>query len=225
MSWNVRLPEETGSLEGLTEDETKVFLRTVARILATENILLPPDPIKPWLWDWDLVKDYERCVMIPGGAKRNNVVPYNLRQYRKLGRYAQAVASALEAEGRLGEDGKPLWRVAPMPHGRYWDEGMKVGYQDAGSWTIPRNVKGRQRAMAWLWAQFCISKTVSLEKFIAGGTPVRKSTIFADYVTERMNEYGGLIEFLRSPEEKKWTDTGLNVPDYPKLAALWWPIS
>jgi len=31
--------------------------------------------------------------------------------------------------------GAPLWRVAPTPHGRYWDEGMKVGYQDAGSWT------------------------------------------------------------------------------------------
>ncbi len=123
----------------------------------------------------------------------------------------------------VGADGNPLWRVAPTPHGRYWDEGMKVGYQDAGSWTIPKNVKGQRRAMAWLWAQFAVSKTVSLKKFLVGGTPVRKSTIFSDYVTERQEKWGGLIEFYRSEERKKWTDTGLNVPDYPTLSALWWP--
>jgi glycerol transport system substrate-binding protein len=123
----------------------------------------------------------------------------------------------------VGADGKPLWRVAPTPHGRYWDEGMKVGYQDAGSWTIPQNVRGQRRAMAWLWAQFAVSKTVSLKKFLVGGTPVRKSTIFADYVTEHREKWGGLIEFYRSEERKKWTGTGLNVPDYPTLSALWWP--
>ncbi|PSQ68682.1 MAG: ABC transporter substrate-binding protein, partial [Bacteroidetes bacterium QH_1_61_8] len=26
------------------------------------------------------------------------------------------------------DEGNPKWRVAPTPHGRYWDEGMKVGY-------------------------------------------------------------------------------------------------
>jgi glycerol transport system substrate-binding protein len=123
----------------------------------------------------------------------------------------------------VGEDGKPLWRVAPTPHGRYWDEGMKVGYQDAGSWTIPQNVRGQRRAIAWLWAQFAVSKTVSLEKFLVGGTPVRRSTIFDDYLTERIDNWGGLIEFYRSVEEKKWTDTGPNVPDYPQLSGFWWP--
>ncbi len=123
----------------------------------------------------------------------------------------------------VDDQGKPLWRVAPTPHGRYWDPGMKVGYQDAGSWTIPRNVRGQRRAMAWLWAQFAVSKTVTLEKFLVGGTPVRKSTVFADYVTERQDEWGGLIEFYRSDARKEWTDTGPNVPDYPTLSALWWP--
>jgi glycerol transport system substrate-binding protein len=123
----------------------------------------------------------------------------------------------------VARDGTRLWRVAPTPHGRYWDEGMKVGYQDAGSWTIPANVRGQRRAMAWLWAQFCVSKTVSLEKFLEGGTPVRKSTIFSDYLTDRIEEWGGLVEFYRSEERKKWTDTGPNVPDYPKLSGFWWP--
>jgi glycerol transport system substrate-binding protein len=119
--------------------------------------------------------------------------------------------------------GRPLWRVAPTPHGRYWDEGMKVGYQDAGSWTIPITVEGPRRAMAWLWAQFAVSKTVAVDKFIAGVTPVRESTVFSDYLSEHVVEYGGLIEFYRSSESKKWTDTGLNVPDYPMLSAFWWP--
>lgn len=123
----------------------------------------------------------------------------------------------------VGEDGKPLWRLAPTPHGRYWDEGMKVGYQDAGSWTIPQNVKGSRRAMAWLWAQFCVSKTVELKKFLTGGTPVRVSTIWSDYLTENKADWGGLIEFYRSAERKKWTGTGPNVPHYPTLSALWWP--
>ncbi len=123
------------------------------------------------------------------------------------------------------ESGKPLWRVAPTPHGKYWDEGMKVGYQDAGSWTIlKKSVKGKDRAAAWLWAQFCISKTVSLKKFVVGRTPVRKSTVFSDYLAkeEEKGTYGGIVTFYKSPVEKMWTDSGPNVPHYPLLAEQWW---
>jgi len=120
------------------------------------------------------------------------------------------------------DEGNVLWRVAPTPHGRYWDEGMKVGYQDAGSWTILSNVEGDRRKAAWLWAQFASSKTVSLQKFLVGRTPVRKSTVFSDYLTDHAEEYGGLIEFYRSPQESLWTDSGPNVPDYPRLSQLWW---
>ena len=121
------------------------------------------------------------------------------------------------------EDGKPLWRVAPSPHGKYWDEGMKVGYQDAGSWTILKNsVKGKEREMAWLWAQFCISKTVCLKKFIVGKTPIRKSTVNSDYLAEREGDFGGLITFYKSTVENMWTDSGPNVPHYPLLAEQWW---
>ncbi|HHO75867.1 MAG TPA: extracellular solute-binding protein [Deltaproteobacteria bacterium] len=118
--------------------------------------------------------------------------------------------------------GKPLWRVAPTPHGRYWDEGMKVGYQDAGSWTIPINTTGDQRAAAWLWAQFCVSKTVDLKKFIVGGTPIRKSTIFSDHLTKNISDYGGIIEFYRSSDQIKWTGSGRNVPHYPRMSEVWW---
>ncbi|MCD6396333.1 MAG: carbohydrate ABC transporter substrate-binding protein [Spirochaetaceae bacterium] len=123
------------------------------------------------------------------------------------------------------KNGKPLWRVAPTPHGKYWDEGMKVGYQDAGSWTILKDsVKGDDRAAAWLWAQFASSKTVSLKKFIVGRTPVRKSTVFSDYLAEeeKKGTYGGIVTFYKSPVEYMWTDSGPNVPHYPLLAEQWW---
>ena len=40
--------------------------------------------------------------------------------------------------------------------------------------------------------------------------------------TERAPKLGGLVEFYRSPDRVMWTPTGINVPDYPKLAQLWW---
>jgi len=122
----------------------------------------------------------------------------------------------------VDKHGKPLWRVAPSPHGKYWEKGMKVGYQDVGCWTIPKNVTGKKRAAAWLWAQFCDSKTITLKKFLICGTPIRKSAIFSDYISERMVDYGGLIEFYRSPEEVNWSPTGLNVPSYAAMSKLWW---
>lgn len=123
----------------------------------------------------------------------------------------------------LGKDGLPVWRVAPTPHGRYWQKGMKVGYQDAGSWTIPKGVKGSKRNAAWLWAQFCVSKSVSVNKFIAGGTPVRLSTLKSNYVQRNKKKWGGIVEFYTSDQESLWTDTGLNVPHYPSLSKVWWP--
>jgi len=122
----------------------------------------------------------------------------------------------------VNDDGTLRWRVAPTPRGRYWDDGMKVGYQDAGSWTILTSVPAESRDAAWLWAQFASSKTVSLQKFLIGGTPVRRSTVFSDYLTENSAQFGGLIEFYRSPVENQWTDSGPNVPAYPLLAPLWW---
>ena len=33
----------------------------------------------------------------------------------------------------MNSDGTPKWRMAPSPHGSYWKDGMKLGYQDVGS--------------------------------------------------------------------------------------------
>ncbi|MGB6242447.1 MAG: ABC transporter substrate-binding protein [Castellaniella sp.] len=122
----------------------------------------------------------------------------------------------------VNEDGTPKWRMAPAPHGPYWKEGMQNGYQDVGSWTFFKNHDANKVAAAWLYAQFVTAKTTSLKKSITGLTFIRDSDIHSEYFTKNANKYGGLIEFYRSPARVAWTPTGTNVPDYPKLAQLWW---
>jgi len=122
----------------------------------------------------------------------------------------------------VNEDGTPKWRMAPSPRGPYWEEGMKLGYQDVGSWTFLDSTPEKRRLAAWLYAQFTVAKTVSLEKTIAGLTPIRESDINSDAMTEMAPKLGGLVEFYRSPARVQWSPTGTNVPDYPKLAQLWW---
>jgi glycerol transport system substrate-binding protein len=122
----------------------------------------------------------------------------------------------------MNSDGTPKWRMAPSPHGSYWREGMKLGYQDAGSWTLLKSTPIDRRKAAWLYAQFTVSKTVSLKKSHVGLTFIRESDIWHKSFTDRAPKLGGLIEFYRSPARVQWTPTGVNVPDYPKLAQLWW---
>jgi glycerol transport system substrate-binding protein len=122
----------------------------------------------------------------------------------------------------VNPDGSPKWRMAPSPHGPYWKDGMQNGYQDVGSWTFLKSTPPDRMAAAWLYGQFVTSKTVSLKKSIVGLTFIRDSDINSDYFTKHAKQLGGLIEFYRSPARKAWTPTGTNVPDYPKLAQLWW---
>jgi Lhr-like helicase len=103
-SWRVRLPEQTGNLPFLTADETRTFVRAAVRILASENVLLPPGDIEPWAWsrfDERLIRPYERNVLVWANRTSPGVIPYNLSHFRKLGRYAIAVSRALLAAGRL----------------------------------------------------------------------------------------------------------------------------
>ena len=117
--WSAKLPEHTGVLPALTEAETKAVLRTTARILATENILLPPEPAKPWEWPFDdRIKAYERRRIFPGYRVTDNNVPYNFRPHRKLGRYIGAISHQLANLGRIANEENwlkelhwPLWNA------------------------------------------------------------------------------------------------------------------
>jgi glycerol transport system substrate-binding protein len=122
----------------------------------------------------------------------------------------------------MNADGTPKWRMAPSPHGPYWEEGMKLGYQDTGAWTFMNSTPEKRRLAAWLYAQFTVAKTVSLKKTLVGLTPVRESDLESQAMTEAAPRLGGLVEFYRSNARNLWTPTGSNVPDYPRLAQLWW---
>lgn len=135
---------------------------------------------------------------------------------------ASMVASKKDGNNTVNDAGEPLWRMAPSPHGPYWKDGMKLGYQDAGSWTFFKSTPVDRRKAAWLYAQFVVSKTVDTKKSHVGLTFIRDSTVNHASFTERAPKLGGLIEFYRSPDRVNWTPTGVNVPDYPKLAQLWW---
>ncbi|WP_395660652.1 ABC transporter substrate-binding protein [Aestuariivirga sp.] len=135
---------------------------------------------------------------------------------------ASMVAPKSEGNNTVDDQGNPLWRMAPSPHGPYWKEGQKVGYQDVGSWTILKSTPADRAKAAWLYAQFAVSKTVDVKKSQVGLTFTRDSTVRHESFTERAPKLGGLVEFYRSPDRVRWSPTGINVPDYPKLAQLWW---
>lgn len=187
-----------------------------------------------------------------GGAANGPAAVYALTKYRDWFKYAPPAAKGMTfgesgpvpAQGQIAQqifwytaftadmlqpgsavvndDGTPKWRMAPSPHGPYWSKGMKLGYQDAGSWTMLKSTPLERRKAAWLYAQFVTSKTVAVKKFLTGLTPIRESTLQSDHVTQVAHKLGGLVEFYRSPARVSWTPTGTNVPDYPKLAQLWW---
>jgi glycerol transport system substrate-binding protein len=122
----------------------------------------------------------------------------------------------------MNKDGTPKWRMAPSPHGAYWKEGMKLGYQDVGCWTMLKYAPMERVKAGWLYAQFCVSKTVSLKKSVTFLHVIRESDIQSQAMTDLAPKVGGWVEFYRSPARKLWTPTGVNVPEYGKLAQVWW---
>jgi glycerol transport system substrate-binding protein len=122
----------------------------------------------------------------------------------------------------MNADGTPKWRMAPSPHGAYWKEGMKLGYQDVGCWTMLKYAPMERIKAGWLYAQFVTSKTVTLKKALTSLHLIRESDIWHPAMTDLAPKVGGLVEFYRSPARKLWTPTGVNVPEYGKLAQVWW---
>ena len=135
---------------------------------------------------------------------------------------ASMVAPKSEGNNTVDDQGVPQWRMAPSPHGPYYKDGQKVGYQDVGSWTILKSTPADRATAEWLYAQFAVSKTVDVKKSQVGLTFIRDSTVRHQSFTDRAPKLGGLVEFYRSPDRVRWSPTGINVPDYPKLAQLWW---
>jgi glycerol transport system substrate-binding protein len=121
----------------------------------------------------------------------------------------------------VNADGTPKWRMAPGPNGPYWKQGMQNGYQDVGSWTFFK-ARRQQDRRGLAVCPVRHRQDHRLKKTIVGLTPIRESDIQSKAMTDMAPKLGGLVEFYRSPARVAWTPTGTNVPDYPKLAQLWW---
>ena len=132
---------------------------------------------------------------------------------------ANMVAPKKDGNNTVDDKGTPLWRMAPSPHGPYWQEGMKVGYQDCGSWTLFKSTPADRRKAAWLYAQFTVSKTTSLKKSHVGLTIIRDSDIRHASFTERAPKLGGLVEFYRSPDRVLYTPDRHQRPRLPEAGA------
>ncbi len=65
-------------------------------------------------------------------------------------------------------------------------------------------------------------KTCRLKKSHVGLTIIRDSTINASVLHRTRAEARRSGRVLSLARPRGWTPTGINVPDYPKLAQLWW---
>jgi ABC-type glycerol-3-phosphate transport system substrate-binding protein len=73
---------------------------------------------------------------------------------------------------RVAHGAQPAWRLL--------ERRQKIGYQDAGSWTLMESTPVDRAKAAWLYAQFVTSMTVDLKKSHVGLTFIRESTINHD---------------------------------------------
>ena len=105
--WRVELPAEIGSFQSLTEDESKLLIQLVARLLATERVVVAPSNRPPWDWDRRFVQEHQTNVLVRGAVRQEltdrpgDAIPYNFSLRGKLGRYMHALAHRLAQLGRL----------------------------------------------------------------------------------------------------------------------------
>ena len=100
-SWHaVFANERVTAFDTLTRDESVALIDNVVRLLAAENVLLPPT-LDSQYWH-DLVDRYEQqLVLPPGGQTAPQRVVFSLTAQTRLGRYMNAVGRRLVEAGRL----------------------------------------------------------------------------------------------------------------------------
>ena len=96
----------------------------------------------------------------------------------------------------------------------------------SGSWTHPQvDARSTAAKAAWLYAQFVVSKTVSIPKSRKSGLTLhprqRRSTSRVLHRAGTEARRSGRVLPLARPGAPG-APTGINVPDYPKLAQIWW---
>jgi glycerol transport system substrate-binding protein len=123
---------------------------------------------------------------------------------------ASMVAPKSAGNNTVDDAGKPLWRMAPSPHGA-WKEGQKLGYQDAGSWTLFKSTPVENRKAAGSRPVRRL-KTVDVKKSRRPSQIIRDSTIHHESPTERPT-WAAWSSSTARPTRQLDADH-INVPDY-----------
>jgi|GEM_PF-815118 len=105
---------EIGEFPTLTSEESYSLLQAAIRLLATENVVTAPAPNNPWEWGTDddqnqIVASYKRNTIQRLHATvdrdwQGKVIPFNVTENRKLGRYIIALSYRLLDTGRIATE-------------------------------------------------------------------------------------------------------------------------
>ncbi len=98
-----------------------------------------------------------RLLPVAAGARAGQRRPADLLVHRlHRRRWSSSEERGQQHRRRRGQRRCGAWRRRRT--GPYWEEGMKLGYQDAGSWTLFKSTPVDRRKAAWLYAQFVVSQ-------------------------------------------------------------------
>lgn len=104
-------PQAAGALPGLSSQETDELIDAVMRLLATEDVLLPPS-LDPRDWG-ELVPYWDRRLLVLPPSGGNHLVVFDPSRRTKLGRFLRSVAETLANRGRIqGPSAVDQWLAA-----------------------------------------------------------------------------------------------------------------
>lgn len=111
---NNQVVTNIGEFPNMTTAESYSLIQAALRLLATENVVTAPEPRNAWEWgrdddNNDIVVLYkrnttQRLPAIRDLDWRGRVIPFNVSQNRKLGRYIIAISHRLRADGRIANE-------------------------------------------------------------------------------------------------------------------------
>lgn len=100
-SWHASFPaDRLRPIEPLSVDESSTFVDNIVRLLASEDVLLPPNRDHRY-WS-SLLNDFDlNILMPPNSPQAPHRVIFGLKNRRKIGRYVRAIGTRLVELGRL----------------------------------------------------------------------------------------------------------------------------
>lgn len=105
--------DKVSVIDPFTEEESYILIQTIGRLLATEKVVTSPGAT-PWDWGKDddnelIVEDdmrntVQKLYKAQPSVFGARIIPFNVSEHRKLGRYLITLSERLVEEGRLADE-------------------------------------------------------------------------------------------------------------------------